>query len=51
MAFMKSASVADILKKEQYWGRDLTFMQSEVEKYLEIMSEQGMEKAFMEVLA
>ncbi len=51
MAFMKDASVADILKKEQYWGRDLSFMQSEVEKYLELMEKQGMEKAFQEVLA
>ena len=50
MAFMKDASVADILKKEQYWGRDLSFMQSEVEKYLEMMNTQGMEKAFLEVL-
>ena len=50
MAFMKDVSVADILKKEQYWGRDLSFMQSEVEKYLEMMNTQGMEKAFLEVL-
>lgn len=50
MAFMKDASVADILKKEQYWGKDLSFMQSEVEKYLEIMNAQDMEKAFLEVL-
>lgn len=51
MAFMKTASAEDILGKEQYWGRDLRFMQPEVEKYLTIMEEKGMEKAFMEVLA
>ena len=51
MEFMKSASVADILKKEQYWGRDLSFLLSEVEHYYEIMINQGMEKAYAEVLA
>ncbi len=51
MAFMKSASVADILKKEQYWGRDLSFMRSEVERYYECMTTQGMEQAYAEVLA
>ena len=51
MAFMKTASVADILKQESYWGRDLSFMLPEVEKYLAIMNEKGMEQAFREVLA
>ena len=51
MEFMKSASVADILKKEQYWGRDLSFMEKEVEHYYEIMTTKGMEQAYAEVLA
>lgn len=51
MEFMKTASVADILKKEQYWGRDLSFMLAEVERYYELMTTQGMQKAFAEVLA
>lgn len=51
MAFMKTASVADILRKEQYWGRDLSFMLAEVEHYYEIMTTQGMQKAYAEVLA
>ncbi len=51
MEFMKSATVADILKKEQYWGRDLSFLLAEVEHYYEIMITQGMEKAYAEVLA
>ncbi|MDD6036451.1 MAG: tagaturonate reductase [Lachnospiraceae bacterium] len=51
MEFMKNASVCDILKKEQYWGRDLSFMRTEVERYLELMEKQGMEQAFREVLA
>lgn len=50
MAFMKEASVSEILSKEQYWGRDLTFMQTEVEHYLTIMKERGMKKAFEEVI-
>ncbi len=51
MAFMKDASVADILKKEQYWGRDLTFMLPEVERYDTLMTTQGIAKAYAEVLA
>ena len=51
MEFMKTATVADILKKEQYWGRDLSFMLAEVEHYYEVMTTQGMEKAYAEVLA
>ena len=50
MAFMKDASVADILKKEQYWGCDLSFLKEEVEKWNTLMAEQGMEAAFKEVL-
>ena len=51
MEFMKTATVADILKKEQYWGRDLSFMLADVEHYYEIMTTQGMEQAYAEVLA
>ena len=51
MAFMKSATVAEILKKEQYWGRDLSFMLPEVEHYYDLMTTQGMEQAYAEVLA
>ncbi len=51
MEFMKSASVSDILKKEQYWGRDLSFLLAEVERYYEIMTKEGMQKAYAEVLA
>lgn len=51
MEFMKTVAVADILKKESYWGRDLSFMLEEVEAYLALMNEKGMEQAFKEVLA
>ena len=51
MEFMKTATVAEILKKEQYWGKDLSFMLPEVAHYYEIMTTQGMEKAYAEVLA
>lgn len=51
MEFMKSASVGDILKKEQYWGRDLSFLCKHVEHYYEIMTTKGMEQAYAEVLA
>ena len=51
MAFMKTASVTEILKKKAYWGQDLSFMLEEVENFLERMEKQGMKKAFEEVLA
>lgn len=51
MEYMKTAPVADILKKEAYWGRDLSFLLGEVEHYYEIMMTEGMQKAFLEVLA
>lgn len=50
MAFMKTASVGGILKKEEYWGSDLSFMKSEVERYIGIMSRDGMKKAFEEAI-
>ena len=34
MAFMKSASVAEIMAKEEYWGQDLSFIKDEVAKYV-----------------
>ncbi len=51
MEFMKSAPPAEILKKEAYWGRDLSFMRTAVEHDLAVIEEQGMKKAFEEVLA
>ena len=35
VAFMKTASVADILAKTEYWGEDLSFMLAEVSKYVD----------------
>ena len=51
MAFMKDASVDEILKKEAYWGCDLTFMKEMVEHDLDVMEKKGMKAAFEEVLA
>ena len=34
-AFMKTASVKDILAKAEYWGEDLSFMYDEVMKYVD----------------
>lgn len=33
IAFMKNASAADILKRADYWGEDLSFLYDEVSKY------------------
>lgn len=50
MAFMKTATVDDILKKEAYWGCDLSFLKEEVENYLDIMNTKGMKAAFEYVI-
>ncbi len=34
MAFMKTASVDEILAKTEYWGEDLSYLSSEIKKYL-----------------
>jgi hypothetical protein len=34
MAFMKTASVSEILANEKLWGEDLSFLKDEVEKYI-----------------
>lgn len=34
VAFMKSASVSDILKNTKLWGEDLSYLESEIKKYV-----------------
>ena len=34
-AFMKTASVSDILKNTSLWGEDLSFLESEIKKYVD----------------
>lgn len=50
MQFMKTASVADILKREDYWGMDLSALLPDVNKWYEIIEKDGMEKAYDAVL-
>ena len=51
MAFMKTASVEDILKKTEYWGQDLSDMLPEVQKWYDMIEEKGMDAAYDAVLA
>ena len=51
MKFMKDASVADILKREDYWGEDLTCLLPDVEKWYALIKEEGMSRAYDAVLA
>ena len=51
MKFMKEASVADILKKTEYWGQDLSDMLPVVEKWYDMIQAEGMSKAYDAVLA
>lgn len=50
MAFMKNASVAEILKREDYWHTDLTEMIPMVEHYYGIIEKDGMKAAYDAVL-
>lgn len=51
MAFMKDASVADILAREDYWGGDITGMTALVEGYYALIREKGMKAAYEQVLS
>lgn len=51
MEYLKTASVADALKRTDYWGQDLSFMKDKVEYYYNIIEKDGMAKAYEIVLA
>lgn len=51
IAFMKDASVADILKKTEYWGCDLSDMYDSLNAYYEMIQNEGMKAAYQKVLA
>lgn len=50
MEFMKTASVAEIMKKEDYWHADLTEMIPMVESYYNAIQNDGMAKAYEMIL-
>ena len=49
--FMKEASVEEVLKKQEYWGQDLSDMWTEVQKWYDKIQVDGMARAYDEVLA
>ncbi len=51
MSFMKTASVADILKRTDYWGEDLSDLLPVVEKWYQVIETEGMAKAYDAILA
>ena len=51
MDFMKTASVADILKREDYWHTDLSDMVPMVTEYYDLIQNKGMKAAYEAVLA
>ncbi len=51
MAFMRDASVADILAKEAYWGQDLSGLLPLVQEYYGLIEEKGMAAAYDVVLS
>ena len=48
--FMKSASVTDILKREDYWGEDLSDMYDTVNKWFEKIEKDGVAACYDELL-
>lgn len=51
MDFMKTAPVEDILKREDYWGQDLSPLLGDVKKWYELIETAGMSKAYDAVLS
>lgn len=49
--FMKDASVEEILKREDYWGCDITDMIPLVSKYYKLIQDKGMKEAYNKVLS
>lgn len=50
MEFMKSASVADILSKTEYWGTDLTMLKPSIDAHLKAIDEKGIRAAMQDVV-
>ena len=50
MQFMKSASVEEIMKREDYWQADLTDMIPLVQEYYDLIQEKGMAEAYRVIL-
>ena len=48
--FMKTASVDDILSKEEYWGTDLSMLKDSINGYLKSIEEKGIRAAMEEVV-
>ena len=51
MDFTKTAPVEDILKREDYWGQDLSPLLADVKKWYELIETEGMDKAYDAVLS
>lgn len=51
MKFMKDASVADILAREDYWGQDLSDLLPVVQEWYDKIQKDGMASAYDAVLA
>ena len=50
MGFMKTASVDNILSKEEYWGTDLSMLKDSINGYLKSIEEKGIRAAMEEVV-
>ncbi len=48
--FMKTASAAEILKRADYWGEDLSYLLPSIEEYINNIERNGIREAMREVL-
>ena len=51
LQFMKTASVEDIMKRQDYWHEDLSEMIPMVQEYYDLIQSKGMSEAYSTILA
>lgn len=51
VSFMKTAPLEQILAKEEYWGMDITCLLPSVQKWYDVIQNEGMEQAYHAVLS
>lgn len=51
VSFMKTAPLEQILAKEEYWGMDITCLLPSVQKWYDLIQNEGMEQAYRAVLS
>lgn len=48
MDYIRTAEIGEVLAKEEYWGRDLSFMKETIERMVSCIEQNGMASAYRE---